>query len=94
MSTPARRRARRAPDGWRLPLWKVTITEHSVSRYYIPADTVKVPASTPKIARSVAVRWAHRDAGVPPLRSLLAVSMEHAHADPARSATVRSRAAI
>lgn len=88
-------RTRHRPRGpWPQPMWTVTIAEHDVPpRWSIPAHTVTLGASTARIACSTAVRWAHCDAGVPPLRSLLAVSMEHASARPARTAMVRSEVA-
>jgi hypothetical protein len=69
-----------------LPSWTVTIAEHDVPpRWHVGARTVTLGASTARIACSTAVRWAHADAGVPPLRSLLGVSMAHASAKPERA---------
>ncbi len=67
-------------------MWRVTIAEHGVPpRWHIPAQEVTVGAGTAAIACRTAIRFAHRDADVPPLRSMLAVSMEYARAEPARS---------
>ncbi len=83
MSAPARRRSR-APNGWRLPLWQVTIEAHTIGRYDVPAQRVNVPASTREIACAVAVKWAHADAHVPPWKPL------QARVDAARDRRVRS----
>lgn len=80
MSTPAR--TRRAPDRRPLPMWRVSISEHDVPpRWHIPASTVTLSAVSAKAACCQVVRWFHRDVGVPALRSLLAVSLVHAHAE-------------
>lgn len=50
----------------------------------IPAQTTTLGAVSAEAACCQVVRWAHRDAGVAPLRSLLAVSLAHAHAEPTR----------
>jgi hypothetical protein len=77
-----------------MPMWKVTIAEHDIEpRWHIPARAVELAATTARIACSTAVRWAHADAGVPPLRSMLALSMAHASARPARTPAVRSEVA-
>jgi hypothetical protein len=75
-------------------MWKVTIAEHHVPpRWDVSARTVEVAAPTAQTACVIAVRWAHIDADIPPLRSMLAVSMAHATAEPARSTTARSETA-
>jgi hypothetical protein len=75
-------------------MFRVTIAEHDIEpRWHIPARTVELGASTAESACSTVVRWAHIDAGVPPLRSMLALSLAHTHAEPTRSATVRSEIA-
>ena len=93
MSTP-RKRTRRAPERWPQPMFKVTITKHDVPpRFHIPATQITVGASSAESACSMVVRMAHIDAGVAPLRSLLALSLAYATAVPARSPAVRSEAA-
>jgi len=78
----ARESPRRAPERRPSPMWKVTIAGHDVPpRWRVPAWTVTLGASTGDAACAQVVRWAHRDAGVAPLRSLLAVSLAHAHAE-------------
>jgi hypothetical protein len=74
-------------------MWTVEVAEHDVERWHIPAQTVELGADSAESASTVVVKWAHSDAGVPPLRSMLAASMEHVHAKPTRSATARLEAA-
>jgi hypothetical protein len=94
MSTTTRkRRARRASDRWPRPMWTVEVAGHDVERWHIPAQTVELGADSAECASAVVVKWAHLDAGVPPLRSMLAVSMAYTTAKPARSPTTRSEVA-
>lgn len=74
-------------------MFTVEVAEHDVERWHIPAQTVELGADSAESASAVVVRWAHIDAGVPPLRSMLALSLPHATAKPARSPTMRSEAA-
>lgn len=91
MSASKRKRTRRTPDRWPQSMWKVTIAEHHVPpRWDVPARTVEVAAPTAQSACVIAVKWAHIDAEVPPLRSMLAVSMQHAHAKSVRTASAQS----
>jgi hypothetical protein len=93
MSTP-RKRTRRAPERWPQPMWKVTIAEHDIPpRWHIPATQITVGAVTAESACHAVVRMAHIRAGVAPLRSLLALSMAYAHAEPVLSPATRSEAA-
>jgi hypothetical protein len=67
----------------RLPpqTWKVRIAAHAVPpRWLIPSQTVRLPAPDAEDACLRAVRWAHADADVPPMRSLLRRSLQHATA--------------
>lgn len=92
----ARESPRRAPGRRPLPspMWKVMIAAHDVPpRWHIPASTVTLGAATAHAACVQAIRWAHRDAGVPPLLSMIALSMDHIRVEPARSVTARPRAA-
>lgn len=92
--TAKRKRPRRAPERWSRPMWTVEVAEHDVERWHIPAQTVELGADSAASARAVVVRWAHIDAGVPPLRSMLALSVEYAHAEPSRSPTMRSEVVV
>lgn len=75
-----RRRVLPAP---RMPMWRVTIAAHDVPpRWYVPARVVELGSYTAGGARDQALRWAHIDAGVPALRSLLRLSVEHARVEP------------
>jgi hypothetical protein len=75
-------------------MWRVTIAEHDIPlRWHVAAREVTVGAATSESACSMVVRMAHIDAGVAPLRSLLALSLAYATAVPARSPAVRSEAA-
>ena len=75
-------------------MWKVTNAEHYVPpRWDVPARTGELAAPTAQSACVIAVKWSHIDADIPPLRSMLAVSMEHASAEPMRSPTMRSELA-
>lgn len=75
-----RARARTLP-----PLWEVAISAHDVPpRWHVPAATSCIAAVCARQAREFAAREAQRAAGVPPLRSLLAMSIRHAQATPAR----------
>lgn len=90
VSAPTRKRPRSSAAPWwaRLPTWRVTIAAHEVPpRWSIPATVCEVGASTAEIACGVCLRFAHSDAGVPPLRSLLAVSRAHVHAERVREVT-------
>jgi hypothetical protein len=94
MSTTTRKRTRPAHGHPRLPMYRVTIEAHDIPpRWRVPAQTIEVGASTAEIACRAVVRFAHRDAGVPPLRSMLALSLEHTIAKPARSPAMRSEMA-
>ena len=85
MSTPARKRARRTPERWPSPMWRVSVAEHDVPpRWHIPASTATLGAATAHAACVQAIRRAHRDAGVPPLLSMIALSLDHVRAEPAR----------
>jgi hypothetical protein len=51
---------------WPLPSYRVRIAAHTIPpRWFIPAQTLDLPAGTVEAACSTAVRWAHSDAGVP-----------------------------
>jgi hypothetical protein len=92
--TAKRKRARRAPEHWPSPMWRVTIAEHDVPpRWHVEAQGVTVGASTAEVACNAAVRTAHIVAGVAPLHSLLALSMAHTTAESARSVAMRSEIA-
>jgi len=93
MSKP-RKRARRTPERWPSPTWRVTISAHDIPpRWDVPARTLELGASTAESACRTVARWAHIDAGIPPLRSMLAVSMEHASAERAENPATRSEMA-
>ena len=69
----------------RLPMWIVTVAAHDVPRWHVPAHTVKIGARTAGIACSFVVRWAHVDAGVPPWKPCVRLSLRFARAERARS---------
>ncbi len=78
----ARESPRRAPGRRPLPTWEVAIGEHDIPpRWRIPAGTVTLAAVSAEAARTMAVRAAHRDAGVPPLLSMIALSLDHTRAE-------------
>lgn len=85
MTATARRRPRRAPDGWRLQSWDVTIAEHDIGHHHVPGRRAVVAASTPEIACRQAIQWAHTDSSVPPWRPYVRESLRHTTATPARS---------
>ena len=66
--------------------WKVTIVAHEVRgkrRSWSIPERVSLPCEvSADAARALALRWAHRDADVPPLRSLLRQSWEFSSAEP------------
>lgn len=65
-----------------MALWRVTVVEHAVApRWTVPARETVVGAETAADARLTVLRWAHSDAGVPPLRSLLRVSWPSSRAE-------------
>lgn len=75
-------------------MWKVRLDAHRIEPHWdIPATRITVGAATSESACSMVVQMAHIRADIPPLRSMLAVSMEHATAMPTRSAAMRSEAA-
>lgn len=75
-------------------MWKVCLDAHRIEPHWdIPATQITVGAATSASARHAVVQMAHIRAGVAPLHSLLALSVEHATAKPTRSSTVRSEAA-
>jgi hypothetical protein len=58
--------------------FRVVIAAHPIPpRWEVPGAEVEVFAESEREARRQAVRSAHLDAGVPPLRSLLRLSWEH-----------------
>jgi hypothetical protein len=64
-------------------MWKVKIGRHAVRpRWLVPARSSTVPAPDADYAIETVVRWAHRDAAVPPLRSLIKESVAYASATP------------
>ena len=78
MSTERRSpRRRTVPEQ---PLWQVTIAGHTVGRYAVPAQTVALGSPTAEMALKFAVQRAHIDAEIPPFRSLLRESLQHARA--------------
>ncbi|HZL06082.1 MAG TPA: hypothetical protein VFE45_11820, partial [Coriobacteriia bacterium] len=78
MSKPTRKRARHEPGPPRLPLWRVTILAHEIPlRWSIPATQITVGAVTAESACHAVIRIAHIRARVAPLRSLLALSVQH-----------------
>jgi hypothetical protein len=84
VSAVARRRRRASGPRW-LPSWRVTIAEHHLPpRWHVPARSVTLGAGSAEAACRFVVRWAHRDAGVPPLRSMIAVSMRYTRVERAR----------
>lgn len=56
-------------------VWMVTIEEHSIERWQIPAWEGKVQANTEVEARRQAIRWAHIRENVPAFRSFLRQSV-------------------
>jgi hypothetical protein len=80
------RRSRRAYDVARAnplasnrPLWEVRIAAHRVGRWEVPEGTTTLGGSV-EHAKLRAIRWAHTDAGVPPIRSLIRESWPHVKA--------------
>lgn len=70
-------------------MWHVQIKRHAVRpRWLVPAQSCKLPAPDAEYAIETVVRWAHRDVGVPPLRSLIKESVVYASATPPGQATV------
>jgi hypothetical protein len=66
-----------------LPMYQVKIAAHSVApRWVIRARTIKLPAPDAEFARGRAIRWAHADAGVPPMLPLVRASLAHTTAEP------------
>lgn len=94
MSTAAKSKApakhRRALPAWGLSMWRVTIDAHDVPpRWHVPARTVELGAFTADGARESVARWAHVDAGVPPLRSLPRLTLAHTRVEPLPAASGR-----
>lgn len=56
-------------------LWRVTIPEHRVHRWAVPATVREVGGTSEADAAHRAVTWVHVEVGVPPLRSLMAQSL-------------------
>lgn len=79
----AARTARRLPAELP-PMWRVRIRAHDVHRWRVPERVAVVPALTAAGACALVAGWAAADAGVPALRSLTAVVVEHTTAEPAR----------
>lgn len=64
-----------------LPMWRVTIAAHDVPpRWHVPARTTLTGSPTAEMACRFAAQEAHRDAGVPPMRSLLRQTLPHVKA--------------
>jgi hypothetical protein len=64
------------------PMWRVELAEHDVARWHVRARSAELPAPDGAYARARVVRWAHADAGVPSMRSLVRASMGHVTATP------------
>lgn len=59
-------------------LWRVAIRAHEIPpRWSVPKCVYELGSGSSEYAANRAVKWAHSDAGVPPLRSLVALSLEH-----------------
>ena len=56
-------------------MWRVTIPAHEVHRWWVPECVAVVPGVSGEAACATVARWAHCDAGVPPLRSLTAITL-------------------
>lgn len=67
--------------GGLLKRWQVVVAAHTVARWDVPARTTVVGAETAEHARVTVLRWAHADAGVPPLRSMLRAAWQHVRAE-------------
>jgi hypothetical protein len=65
-------------------MWRVHVKAHEVRRWRVPARVAVVPAVSAGAARELVARWAAIDAGVPALRSLTAISLAYATAEPVR----------
>ena len=64
--------------------FRVTIAEHEIPpRWTIPAAVIEVYALSAEQARIQAIRDAHVQQAVPPLRSLRRLSWPHVSAEPA-----------
>jgi hypothetical protein len=63
----------------------VTVAAHRVERWDIPASTGKLAAADAAHACEIAVRTLHVAAGVPPSRTCLRESLQHATAVQTRS---------
>lgn len=83
MTVTARKQRSSAPA---LPIWRVTIAAHDiVPRWHVPAHTTQLGRPTAELACRFAAQEAHRAAGVPPMRSLLRISLSYVKADPIAS---------
>lgn len=64
------------------PVYAVVIGRHVVGRWLLPEARFELRAVDQAHAELLAVREAHRQAGVPPWRPFLRESMRHAAAEP------------
>lgn len=60
-----------------ISLWEITIAEHQIKPCYaVPCGTVTLGGSEDG-AKLRAIRWAHADAHVPPIKSYIRESWPH-----------------
>ncbi|MGA2164354.1 MAG: hypothetical protein ABSH36_07785 [Solirubrobacteraceae bacterium] len=68
-------------------MWRVHVKAHDVRRWHVPERVAVVPAVSAEAACALVVGWALTDAQVPPLRSLTAISLAYATAEPVPEVT-------